>query len=1091
LKNTVGMFDEATVKRMVSSTTWQRGSRYYLEGRVELLPVDQPFEVARARVKGSGRKHYTTSVFILDNGELEGECSCPVEHDCKHAVATALEWLEVAENQGIDDSGMYPAEWELVEQASSDWQAWFADMPESEGTDSSAELQRKNYYLLYSLSLDAQGNPVISLRKGYLKLDGGWSQIKPFQPDVYGLSWNPPSFLLPVDIAILKGVLHSRKQRGAICLEGAAGAETLALMLTTGRLTWQDDLTPLHTSAERSLQWQWQAFEDHSVLCPSVQGLQQVAILDLSPLYYYDPAQNGVGLLTSELPVAQCQHLFRMPPVPASKLPVVALQLRQIFDEQYLPLPVEPDMKEASTPVPRVRLMVVVNEYGARFPGLLASFDYGDCHVVPDYDCMLVEGQVLHLQMDDQLWAIRRDLPEELKQLQRLQAVGMELHESLLGQSDIWMPCADHGRAAALDIWQSLLDEHLPAWQQEGWQVDIDPDYTFKLDRSQVIVNLNDGDSGWFDFALRLPVGERMLGTQQLVEGWLEGGQPDQLALAMEDGWVQVDTRPLQPLFNLLLELYQQEQLDGPVSLPPFQAAQLTDVALDSLDERSAPLTRQLIQQLKDFKGLEAVPAPEGLQATLRDYQQQGLNWLCFLQQYGFGGILADDMGLGKTLQALTLLLHIKQSGQAGEPGAKAPAMVLAPTSLMGNWVREAEQFAPQLKVCLIHGPNRAEQFSRLSDSDLVITSYPLLLRDFEQYAEVNFSVLILDEAQAIKNPNSRTAQQVRKLSSAMRLCLTGTPLENHLGELWSLMDFVLPGLLGGQKQFQQRWRKPIEQEGETERQQALGQLVAPFMLRRTKAEVVAELPPKSEIVKYVELAGKQRELYEAIRLSMEKRIRELVASQGMARSHIEFLDALLKLRQACIDPRLVKLEQAQGITQSAKLDWLTETLPEMVEEGRRLLIFSQFTQLLGLVEPILKQHKIGYSKLTGQTRKRQQAIDAFQQGDVPVFLISLKAGGSGLNLTAADTVIHLDPWWNPAVEQQATDRAYRIGQDKPVFVYKLVTADTVEERILQLQQQKQALADSLFAASGSTAMPTDGEQLLALLSSSNTLESL
>ena len=252
--------------------------------------------------------------------------------------------------------------------------------------------------------------------------------------------------------------------------------------------------------------------------------------------------------------------------------------------------------------------------------------------------------------------------------------------------------------------------------------------------------------------------------------------------------------------------------------------------------------------------------------------------------------------------------------------------------------------------------------------------------------------------------------------------------------------------------------------------------------MRRTKGEVVRELPPKTETIEYVELSGRQRALYESIRVSMQKRIRELVAKQGMARSHIAFLDALLKLRQACIDPRLVKLDKAAGIRESAKLEWLREAMPQLLDEGRRLLVFSQFTEVLGLLEKELKTLGIGYSKLTGRTRKRQAAIDRFQEGQVSVFLISLKAGGSGLNLTAADVVIHLDPWWNPAVEAQASDRAHRIGQEKPVFVYKLIAAGTVEERIQQLQTEKRALADSLFDDAGTAGLPRDGEALLALL---------
>jgi SNF2 family DNA or RNA helicase len=291
--------------------------------------------------------------------------------------------------------------------------------------------------------------------------------------------------------------------------------------------------------------------------------------------------------------------------------------------------------------------------------------------------------------------------------------------------------------------------------------------------------------------------------------------------------------------------------------------------------------------------------------------------------------------------------------------------------------------------------------------------------------------------------------------------------MENHLGELWSLFDFLLPGLLGSDRQFNRVLRHPIERQGDAAASELLARRVRPFMLRRTKAAVAGELPPKSEILRSVELEGAQRELYESIRLAMHERVRREVENKGLARSSIVILDALLKLRQVCCDPRLVKLESARGVRESAKLELLMTLLPEMVEEGRRILLFSQFTGMLGLIEEALQGRGLEYLKLTGSTRDRTTPVERFQAGEVPLFLISLKAGGVGLNLTAADTVIHYDPWWNPAVERQATDRAHRIGQDKPVFVYKLLSEGTVEERIQELQARKQALADSLFDADG------------------------
>jgi SNF2 family DNA or RNA helicase len=547
---------------------------------------------------------------------------------------------------------------------------------------------------------------------------------------------------------------------------------------------------------------------------------------------------------------------------------------------------------------------------------------------------------------------------------------------------------------------------------------------------------------------------------------------PEQmLILPLEDQrLVPVPLKRIRLILDTLFELYQDDSLDeeGQLALSRIQLARLAE--LNAADETlqitgtESDALHELIQRLRGLQQLPEVEPPQGLQTSMRDYQQQGLAWLQFLRENELGGVLADDMGLGKTIQTLAHLLLEKEQGRLDRP-----SLVVAPTSLLVNWRREAQQFTPDLKVIILHGPKRRKRFKEIADNDLVLTSYPLLARDRELLLKQQFHLLILDEAQNIKNPKTQASRVVRALNARHRLCLTGTPLENHLGELWSQFDFLLPGLLGTDRQFRRTLRNPIEKLGDEAASERLALRLRPFMLRRTKQEVARELPPKTEILRTVVLEGAQRELYETIRLAMHKQVREAVAEKGWGRSHIMVLDALLKLRQVCCDPRLVKLEDARKVQRSAKLELLMEMLPEMIEEGRRVLLFSQFTGMLSLIETALKEAGIGYVKLTGQTRDRAKPVDRFQAGKVPLFLISLKAGGTGLNLTAADTVIHYDPWWNPAVERQATDRAHRIGQGNPVFVYKLISEGTVEEKIQVMQAQKQALADSLFEKAGST----------------------
>jgi SNF2 family DNA or RNA helicase len=473
--------------------------------------------------------------------------------------------------------------------------------------------------------------------------------------------------------------------------------------------------------------------------------------------------------------------------------------------------------------------------------------------------------------------------------------------------------------------------------------------------------------------------------------------------------------------------------------------------------------------------GLSDPCLPESFRAELRPYQAQGVAWLDLLRESDLGGVLADDMGLGKTVQILAFLSLEKARGHISQP-----VLIVAPTSLMTNWFNEAQKFAPDLKVLVLHGPDRKHSFATIPEHDVVMTTYPLIARDREVLLSRDWHMAVLDEAQTIKNPDAATTRWLRDVKARHRFCLTGTPMENHLGELWSIMSFANPGYLGDKAGFVRQWRTPIEKRADKVRAATLARRVRPFLLRRTKAEVAAELPAKSEIVERIVLEGKQRDLYDAIRLSMSDKVRNAIQQRGLAKSHIVVLEALLRMRQVCCDPALLKLDD--GVERpSAKLDRLMEMVLELLSEGRKIIVFSQFTSMLDLVRKRLDAESVRYGVLTGDTKDRKRAIDGFQNGTNDVFLVSLKAGGVGLNLTAADTVIIFDPWWNPAVEEQAIDRAHRIGQDKAVFVYRLVAAGTVEEKMEGLKERKRALADSLFDRDGQIASTLTEEDVRAL----------
>ena len=467
----------------------------------------------------------------------------------------------------------------------------------------------------------------------------------------------------------------------------------------------------------------------------------------------------------------------------------------------------------------------------------------------------------------------------------------------------------------------------------------------------------------------------------------------------------------------------------------------------------------KLREKIRSFREVRPIAPPKGLNASLRGYQAQGLSYLNFLSEYGFGGILADEMGLGKTVQTLAFIQYMV------ECHPKGPNLIVVPTSVLPNWEREAEKFVPKLRRLIIYGTRREGMFKHIESSDLIITTYALLRRDLEEIEKHEFNTVILDEAQNIKNPNTITARAVRRINARMRLCLSGTPIENNLFELWSLFEFLMPGFLGSQHAFQRGIVKPIK-DGDAETLEYLRTRVRPFILRRTKAEVAKDLPPKVESVTCCALEEAQAELYSALARKLRAQVLADVDEKGLAKSQMSILDALLKLRQICCHPRLLKMDLPGFSTNlpSGKFDAFKDMVTEIVEGGHKVLVFSQFVQMLHIIRQWLEFSQMPFCYLDGASKDRFEQVDRFNNSpDIPVFLISLKAGGTGLNLTSADYVIHYDPWWNPAVESQATDRTHRIGQTRQVFSYKLICQNTVEEKILKLQEAKRGVAEAII----------------------------
>ncbi len=989
--------------------------------------------------------------------------------------------------------------------------------------------------LLYILHPQTQNNGYkklqVELVSTRLLKNGGYSITHPFKD-------TQAAYIRPLDKVLLKWLTHLQEattaQRQSYDLHGAEAVEVLQRLLSTERCHWlHKNNPPLRLGTARQATAHWRVEQDgRQRLSYRVAG-GACEVLGLSPPWYVDLETAECGPLDTGLPATLAEVLLEAPVL----LPEQAMQVRKALEKQAARLPEQlpkpqPLGQQCFEQHPLQCEIYLYNqifetEYAHRwrytsvpplsnapfqpsqpqeaqvFPLLRLSFRYAQA-VLNAYS---QAPEILNFYDTDRqlLVQVQRDFAEEQHAKQRLRELRFVplADHALAGhfklpeecRADLVIAAGEHPTDMASE--QALLDfslHQVPKLRGEGWKVEMAADYLFQtldpllLEDWYAEIEESSGID-WFGLELGVYINGEKINLLPLLVDLLrnlsDGSElqrltelPDGTLLTprLEDGRIlPLPVGRVRDILHVLIELLGAEPLDeaGRLRLLTLRAAQLVELetAMNVARTRWMGGERllELGRKLKNLKGIKEIALPADFQTELRPYQQEGLNWLQFLREFKLAGILADDMGLGKTVQTLAHLLTEKHAGRLDKP-----ALVIAPTSLMVNWKRESQRFAPALRVLTLHGPERKQHFEALEHYDLILTTYPLLPRDREALMAHTYSLLILDEAQNIKNPKAKVTQLVHQLHADHRLCLTGTPMENHLGELWSLFHFLMPGLLGDNQSFRNLFRGPIERDGDPLRRDILAKRIAPFMLRRTKEEVVKELPEKNEIVRSVELDGAQRDLYETIRLTMHNKIRREIAQKGIGRSQIVILDALLKLRQICCDPRLLKLETAHQVKQSAKLDLLMDILPEMLEEGRRVLLFSQFTSMLSLIEIECKKHKLDYLKLTGRTKNRGEIVEQFQDGQVPLFLISLKAGGTGLNLTAADTVIHYDPWWNPAVENQATDRAHRIGQDKKVFVYKLLTEGTVEEKIQELQAHKQKLADALLGeGSGATGLST------------------
>ncbi len=1101
------------------SAVRKRGQEYFLNGYV--IPFESPPRKFDAMVAG-GKEYHVVLDWGLGQEELGVCCTCPYYEDkgpCKHIWATILAADRL--NRGpkgrtkldllaLDPEGYeWPAEEPLIDddydgpprrpsqaaaktkstrskspskpkwQQQLNWSTTDADADDAPPVLSpSSRRTREVWYVLDALSGENVSKPLLLLFHREARSTGKLGKLKPFSLSPYDID----RLVSGDDAEVLRLLLGYQgmdddvygygysPRVSEVVLPKGAQQFLLPKLAATGRLARVTSPDVMHPEAEdlRPLAWEegppWrfrldiarddakQQWTLSGQLCR--EGSENLPLAAAITIFKQGVVvfEDRVALLETAGTSGMVEALCKTPrvEVPYRDRWELLRRLWQLPTAPEMNLPDELRAEEVEMH-PQGRLMIDKPErYDPyRLPGRV-DFLYGDKAVSAQDNARAI--------IDEENQRI------VLRDRQRERELAATLAARNVRAMDGW-------QTEKYNVWVSST--HAPAALEalinEGWVVEAQGYHIRRAGTWKM--NVTSGVD-WFDLAGTI----NFDGLEAQLPEILEALRHGQNYVRLSDGSRGLLPQEWLARFASMADLG--EAADGVVRFRSSQAL-LLDALLAAQEQVTvdAPFAR-LRENLRSFNGIGPASEPRGFCGQLRHYQKAGLGWLGFLQEFRLGGCLADDMGLGKTVQVLAML-QVRRNRPADADGSRSPSLAVVPRSLVFNWVEEAKRFTPDLRVLDYTGIQRGPLLASFDQYDLVITTYGTMQRDIVQLKDIRFDYAILDESQAIKNAQSQRAKASRLLKANHRLAMTGTPVENHLGELWSLLEFLNPGMLGTAKVFQNISKSVSEDiEGLSLLRRALG----PFILRRTKQQVLTELPPKIEQTLHCDLEGKQRKRYDELRTYYRAALADRIAKKGMKQSKIHVLEALLRLRQAAIHPGLIDRDAVDE--SSAKLDVLMEQLREIIDEGHKALVFSQFTSFLAIVRNRIDREKWVYEYLDGRTRDRQERVERFQKDPkCPLFLISLKAGGHGLNLTAADYVFILDPWWNPAVEAQAIDRAHRIGQDRHVFAYRLIARDTVEEKIIELQNTKRDLAEAIISADGNLISRLTAEDLELLLS--------
>ncbi len=1059
------------IRSCVDAIDFSRGVSYYQSSKVLSYAVknhDATNLKFTSRVKGSGGRVYEQSIKIvlLENRfVMHGDCTCPVGYNCKHVVAAALSYV-----------GNNLTSQRVIEKPDQNFMLnrWINLLQESAKPKS---VNANEYFITYRLfdKLSRRSTAEFSIYKSKILKNRKLSQGTKIDEYKFFSNYGYSDIKNSEDenIAMLMEGLRSNFRGTNGFFREKLGHIVLLELFKTNRCYLDTNQIPLKYMDELfELEFIWKKTNDGYKLKSNI--TKEYKLLYTTPPLIIDILNSLVYKMSVEPKVLK--ELENCPPISEEQMLKVYETVQAVAPNIQLQTPKGVKIKSIQTkPTPIIKLFYEAGET-LNFNVIEVAFMYEN-----HKQSYLPQERKTSFLNENIKTEILRDLEFEESVKKRIESFGFD---SNVKEKNLFMSCSNmHNRQAELKIWSDFLEFHMQALQSEGWHVERDESFEMKFEQNSNIVVESSDTNDWFSLSFSVVIDGVAQSLVPLVSSIIAEfddyeNLPQRINIEVaENSFVTLQTSQIQPILKTIFELLDKKERDDTLKISAYDAHLIGDLDETVIWKGSREIL-ELSKKLKNFEGIKAVAPPKCFTARLRDYQQEGVNWLNFLYEFKFGGILADDMGLGKTIQTLVHLSRLKEDGKLTNP-----SLIIMPTSLIANWKNEVKKFTPNLSVLSLHGSERAQRFGEIQSHDLILTTYPLIVRDKEKLESEHFLYIILDEAQKIKNPTTKMTVAIKTLKSEYRLALSGTPIENHLGELWSIFSFLMPGFLDTLSFFRNYYQTPIEKEYNFARQEILSKRVKPFMVRRTKERVAHELPLKSEIIKYTQFEEKQSKLYEAIRVTMEKKVREAVSKKGIGSSHITILDALLKLRQVCCDPSLLKIDEAKKVKESAKLELFLDLLDELLQEGRKILVFSQFTSMLAIIEEKIVELGVKYTKLTGSTKNREEAIERFTKGDADIFLISLKAGGVGLNLVEADTVIHYDPWWNPAVENQATDRAYRIGQTKAVFVYKLIVENSIEQKILELQKKKQSLQDGIYDNNQQQEdMKFSGDELLELL---------